>query len=90
MYLYFRAYITFKTRGEAKKCVEDTKDMTVEDRKVRMELFGKVDCTVKPVLNDHSKEDKTKVLKTDYCLIQVKSIAECSPLEHSAILLTCI
>ena len=44
MCLYFRAYITFKTRGEAKKCVEDTKDMTVEDRKVRMELFGKVDC----------------------------------------------
>ena len=79
MYLYFRAYITFKTRGEAKKCVEDTKDMTVEDRKVRMELFGKVDCTVKPVLNSHSKIDKTKVLKTDYPLMQVKSIAECSP-----------
>ena len=42
MYLYFRAYITFKTRGEAKKCVEDTKDMTVEDRKVRLQLNGKM------------------------------------------------
>ena len=41
-----------------------------------------------PVLSSHSKIDKTKVLKTDYCLMQVKSIAEC--LEHSAILLTCI
>ena len=46
--------------------------------------------TVKPVLSDHSKIDKTKVLKMDYRLILVKSIAECSPLEHSAILLTCI
>ena len=34
--------------------------------------------TVKPVLNSHSKIDKTKVLKTDYRLMQVKSIAECS------------
>ena len=33
--------------------------------------------TVKPVLSSHSKIDKTKVLKTDYHLMQVKSIAEC-------------
>ena len=46
--------------------------------------------TVKPVLGGHSKIDQTKVLKTVYHLMQVKSIAECSPLEHSAILLTCI
>ena len=46
--------------------------------------------TVKPVLRGHSKIDKTKVLDTDYCLMMVKSIAECSSLEHSAILLTCI
>ena len=46
--------------------------------------------TVKPVLSSHSKIDKTKILKTDYHLMQVKSIAECFPLEHSAILLTCI
>ena len=34
--------------------------------------------TVKPVLSDHSKEDKTKVLKTNGSLMKVKSIAECS------------
>ena len=34
-------------------------------------------CTVKPVLSGHSKKDKTKVLKTNYRLMQVKSIAEC-------------
>ena len=31
----------------------------------------------KPVLSDHSKIDKTKVLKTHCSLIQVESIAEC-------------
>ena len=35
-------------------------------------------CTLKPVLRGHSKIDKTKVLKTDYCLMKVKGIAECS------------
>ena len=34
--------------------------------------------TVKPVLSGHSKIDKTKVLKTDDSLMQVKCIAECS------------
>ena len=29
--------------------------------------------TVKPVLSGHSKIDKIKVLKTDSCLVQVKS-----------------
>ena len=32
------------------------------------------------------KLDKTKDLKTDYRLMQVKSIAECTKGEHSAIL----
>ena len=34
--------------------------------------------TVKPVLSDHLKIDKTKVSTTDGSLMQVKSIAECS------------
>ena len=34
--------------------------------------------TLKPVLNSHSKEDPKYVSKTDNCLMQVKSIAECS------------
>ena len=41
------------------------------------------DYTVKPVLSSHLKR------KTNYRLMQVKSIAECSK-EHSAILLTFI
>ena len=46
--------------------------------------------TVKPVVSVHSKLDKTKILMTNCSLMEVESIAECSPLEHSAILLTCI
>ena len=42
------------------------------------------DYTVKPVLSGHSKK------KTNYRLMQVKSIAECSKGEHSAILSTFI
>ena len=34
--------------------------------------------TVKPVLSNHSKIDKTKILLTNGSLMQVKSIAECS------------
>ena len=56
----------------------------------------KVKSTVSPVLNSHSKIDKTRILMTNSSLMKVKSIAECSPRsilqkgEHSAILLTCI
>ena len=35
--------------------------------------------TVKPVLSSHSKRTQKMVFNTDYCLMQVKSIAECSP-----------
>ena len=42
--------------------------------------------TVKPVLIGHSKNDKTKVLKTNGSSMNVESISEC----YSAILLTCI
>ena len=33
---------------------------------------------LKPVLNGHSQKDRKLVFKTDYRLMQVKSIAECS------------
>ena len=33
--------------------------------------------TVKPVLRDHSKIDKTKILMTNGSLMKVESIAEC-------------
>ena len=45
--------------------------------------------TLKPVLSSHLKEDQKLVFK-DYRLMQVKCIAECSPREHSAILLAFI
>ena len=35
--------------------------------------------TVKPVLRGHLKIDKTKVLMENGSLLEVKSIAECSP-----------
>ena len=34
--------------------------------------------TVKPVLTGHSQKDRKMVFKTNYRLMQVKSIAECS------------
>ena len=48
--------------------------------------------TVKPVLSGHSKRRPKLVFKTDYRLIQVKSVAECSngAMKHSAILSTFI
>ena len=35
--------------------------------------------TVKPVLSDHSKTDKTNIKMTNGSLMKVESIAECSP-----------
>ena len=53
-----------------------------------------VKSTVKPDLNRHSQKDQKLDLKTNYRLMQVKRIAQKNcrmlPLEHSAILLTCI
>ena len=55
-----------------------------------------VNTEKKPVLKGLSQRDRKLVFKTNYCLMQVKSIAECFPFcrmlqgEHSAILLTFI
>ena len=38
----------------------------------------KIKYTVKPVYNSHSLKDQKLVFKTSYCLMQVKTIAECS------------
>ena len=46
--------------------------------------------TVKPVLSGHSNKHQKLVFKTYYHLLQVKSIAECSNRDHSAILSTFI
>ena len=40
--------------------------------------------------NGHYQKDQKLVFKTNYCLMQVKSIAECSKGKHSAILSTFI
>ena len=42
-------------------------------------LQSSLDCTVKPVLSGHSQKDQKLVFKTNYCLMQVKSFAKCSP-----------
>ena len=47
--------------------------------------YGKT-CVKQPL----KKIDKTKILMTNGSLMKVKSIAECSKWEHSAVLLTCI
>ena len=41
-------------------------------------LYLKILHTVKPVLNSHSQKDQNLVFKTNYRLMQDKSIAECS------------
>ena len=44
---------------------------------------------MEPVLSGYSKKDKTKILKTNGSLVQVKSL-QYAPQEHSALLLTSI
>ena len=44
----------------------------------RVTITKLIPSTVKPVLSGHSKKKTKLVFKTDYCLMQVKSIAECS------------
>ena len=44
---------------------------------VHTRLFN-TNITVRPVLSGHSKEDPKLVFKTDYCLMKVESIADCS------------
>ena len=46
-----------------------------QNNTVQVELYG---GTVKPVLNGHSKIDKTKNLMTNGSVMKVESIAECS------------
>ena len=41
-------------------------------------FFEPAQSTVKPVKNGHSQKDQKLVFKTNYALMQVKSIAECS------------
>ena len=50
----------------------------------------RLSSTVKPVQNGHSKIDKTKILMTNGSLMKGQKYCRMLPLEHSAILLTCI
>ena len=58
--------------------------------KVNGDQLAHILYTVKPVLSGHLKRTLKLVFKTDYRLMQVRSIAECSKGEHSAILSTFI
>ena len=44
----------------------------------RQYSFDVFNVTVKPVLNDQSQKFQNLVFKTNYCLMQVNCIAECS------------
>ena len=61
----------------------------MEKQRLNSVMYYLIAYTVKPVLRDHLKIDKTKVLNTNGSLIKVESIAN-ALLEHFAILLTCI
>ena len=52
-------------------------DLPTEPLRCNEDLDNEL-STVKPVLNDHSQKDKKLVFKTNYPLMQVKSIAESS------------
>ena len=56
----------------------------------RIERQETITNSVKPVLSGHLKLDKTMVLMENGSLMKVEIITEFSPLEHPAILLTCI
>ena len=71
-------------KKEGTETMTATTTVTVTDNKSMKKVRSKKGrcyfnlCTVKPVLNGHSKIDKTKVLKTNGSLMKVQSIAECS------------
>ena len=76
----YRALITSKSplcgnggeKGikQASFCFQETYEMGIK--------YVDYPNSVKHVLRDHSKIDKTKVLKTNGSLMKVESIAECS------------
>ena len=49
-----------------------------------------LESTVKPVIRRHLKIDKKKVFMENGSLMKVEGICRMIPLEHSAILMTCI
>ena len=56
-----------------------SKTYIVDQAKVGRNSINQERYTVKPVLSGHSKKNTTKLtFKTDYRLMQVKSVAECS------------
>ena len=50
----------------------------LEYKKAVIKFLDNSNATVKPVVNSHSKRTPKLVFNTDYHLMQVTSIAECS------------
>ena len=75
------------------KCVTDGTKIFKKLRP-KFVFIWRPDCFLvlysKSVLSGHSKRTPKLVFNTNNGLMQVKRIAECSPMEHSAILLTFI
>ena len=80
LYIYVSSYCFFSLAICLSGCLfmeihEDIyKSLQVRERTQKCVLS----LTVKPVLNGHSKIDKTKILMTNGSLMKVESIAECS------------
>ena len=61
----------------------DTDDLLLLALKKNInEASSEIKCTVKPVYNDHSKIDETKIFMTDGSLRRIESIAEWSILQY--------
>ena len=58
--------------------MQNTNQQSVKAADPQLKQQTTLDTTVKPVLSNHSKIDKTKVLNTNCRLMKGESIAECS------------
>ena len=49
---------------------------------IMQQVHFNIPSSVKPMLNGHSKIDKTKIFMTNGNLMKVESMAECSPIKQ--------
>ena len=80
MFLVFGIYLCYRVRAAPSEYSEGTYVSAAICYECFIStVFYILRSVLKPVLSGHSKIDKTKVLKTNGCLMKVESIAECSP-----------
>ena len=76
----YTALRTIKSEVGKIKVIRSVQQMCwpTEPRRQSQKAWSHDTNTVKPVLSGHSKRRPKLIFKTDYCLMQVKSNAECS------------